>query len=487
MGKWGGPRGTELRYGHAVPDPFYDRAIEFEFKEGTEGDGGFVATGKIVVAIRDHLRDGDVEAAVKLYQSSSHDLGDELMAELKVESSSLVRQMAKMFVEARDFKRAAACYKQLGDFARAAKLFEQASRFVEAANLYAEGKEPALAAQMFLRAGQPAEAGRLYEEAGNPGNAAEAYELAQDYVAAGRAYAKAGLESRAVPALQKVDVDSTSYPEARLLLGTILARLAKLDLAAKAFAEAILRTPLPPQYGAEISYRLGHVYVRMGDAPRARVAYERALSIAPGYRDVAQRLAALGSMPAAPAPAEARPMKSAPPLPSRPAIFTVTPPQDSGANDASVTGGNVVTLLEGFEYLKALPLARDLSLDDLRLLYAQCEHVELESGAELIHEGKPGEAMYILREGSLQVLVGGKGVAELAPGACVGEMSMVDDGPTSATVVAKTPAKAFKLSKDKFHHLLKTNAGIALSVYRVLVETMVARLRGANEQLRQKA
>jgi tetratricopeptide (TPR) repeat protein len=468
-----------------MPDPFYDRAIEFEFQEGKEGDGGFVASGKLVVAVRDHLRDGEVEAAVKLYQSSSHDLGDELMSELRMESTSLVRSMARMFVEARDFKRAASCYEQLGDGAKAAKLYEQAARFADAARMYSAAKEPGLAAQMYLRAGQPGAAARLYEEAGNHGNAAEAYELAQDYVSAGRAYAKAGLEARAVPSLQKVDVDSTAYAEARLLLGTILARSGKLDLAARAFAEAILRSPLPAQYGAEISYRLGHVYARMGDNARARVAYERVQAISPNYRDVAERLTALGASPAPEAVADARPLRSAPAMTPKAPPASVAPPPESGGG--AVEAGNVVTLLEGFEYLKALPLARDLSLDDLRLLYAQCELCEFSDGAELIHEGKPGEGLFILREGRLSVLVGGKSVAELEPGAYVGEMSMVDDGPTSATVVAKTAVKAFKLSKEKFQHLLKTNAGVALSVYRVFVETVVGRLRSANEQLRRKA
>ena len=140
--------------------------------------------------------------------------------------------------------------------------------------------------------------------------------------------------------------------------------------------------------------------------------------------------------------------------------------------------------MDGFEHLKALPLARDFSLDDLRLLYSHCEPVEYVSGSVLIEEGTPGTALYIVKSGTLNVKVGGNVVATLGPGACVGEMSLVDSGPTSATVVTAGPVSAFRLPVERFERLLATRKELALSFYRVLVETLVARVRAANEKLR---
>lgn len=472
-----------------MSEPFYDRGIEFEFREGAEEQGDFVPSGKLVTTIREHLLAGELEAATKVYQSCSHDLGAELIAGLRMESSSLVRTLGRMFTEARDFKRAAKCYEHLGDATRAARLYEQANQFPEAAACHVAAKEPGLAAQMFLRAGMPAEAAKLLEAAGDLVHAAEAHEMNGDFLAAGRAYAKVGQEARAIALLQRVEVASPTYPEARLLLGTVLARVGSLEHAARAFAEAVLRTPMSPQYAAEIWFRLGHVYVKMGDQARARFAYEKVHSIAPGYRDAEQRIAALGAVPAAAPGAAPRPMKAAPRVAAAPPRVpgSIAPPAEAAAAaEVGVAGpGQVVSLLEGFEHLKALPMARDLSLDDLRLLYAQCEHSNHPTGSALIEQGRPGEALYIVRKGKLQVRVGGKPVAELGEGACVGEMSMVDEGATSATVVAMTDVSAFRLSKDRFQRLLKTHAPIALSVYRVFVETLVARLRTANEKMQQ--
>ena len=474
-----------------MTEPFYDRGIEFEFKEGADGasdSGDFVPSGKLLAMIRNHLIASEVKAAMELYQSCAQDIGDELVSGLLSESTSVVKSLARMFMDARDFRRAGACFEKLDDPQRAAKLYEQAGAFDLAAKLFEGAQDFKLAGQMMLRAGKHAEAGRLFDQAGHGTQAGEAYELGNDFLSAGRAYAKAGAEQRAVGLLQKVDLANPGYPEARLMLGTVLSRLGQFDLAARAFAEAIVRYPLPPQYGAEIAYRLGRIYLKLGDAARARVALEHANKVSPGYRDVAQQLQLVGSAAAVAKPTPV-PLRSAPAAPvksTQPWDMQPKPIEPAIDLEGSASQGPVVGRLDGFEHLKALPLARDLSLDHLRLLYAQCEHATFAPRDLLIKEGVPGEALFIVREGTLQVVVGGKVVAELGPGSCVGEMALIDDAPTSANVYAKTPVVAFRLGKDRFQRLLVSHATIALPVYRVFVETVVARLRTANQQLRGK-
>jgi len=247
------------------------------------------------------------------------------------------------------------------------------------------------------------------------------------------------------------------------MLGSILASMGRFDLAARVFVQSVTGRALPPAHAAEICYRLGHVFSKLGEPQKAVAAFEKALSISPGYRDAPAQVAALKTAPAGAAPAPAAP-----------------PPEEK---PAPALGNPVVKLLEDFNTLKDMPLARDLSLDDLRSLYAQCEPMDVAPGTTLITEGQPGEALIIIRKGNVDIRVGGKVVAQLKDGACLGEMALVDDGPTSATVVATTPVTAFRLSKQNFRRLTTANVGLALGMYRVFVETVVGRLRATNQRV----
>jgi CRP/FNR family cyclic AMP-dependent transcriptional regulator len=70
-------------------------------------------------------------------------------------------------------------------------------------------------------------------------------------------------------------------------------------------------------------------------------------------------------------------------------------------------------------------------------LFANERSVETcRAGETLFAEGEPGTSMFILRRGELRVVVGGVPVETIEPGGMVGEMTLLDDAPRSATVVA---------------------------------------------------
>lgn len=65
----------------------------------------------------------------------------------------------------------------------------------------------------------------------------------------------------------------------------------------------------------------------------------------------------------------------------------------------------------------------------------------VKEGATLVEEGAPGEAMFLLLDGVLVAEVGGEAVAELGPGAVVGERAILEGGHRTATLRARTPCK----------------------------------------------
>jgi Cyclic nucleotide-binding domain len=78
-------------------------------------------------------------------------------------------------------------------------------------------------------------------------------------------------------------------------------------------------------------------------------------------------------------------------------------------------------------------LSRDLMKTGLEM-----DRRELEPGEALVEQGDPGEELYLLLDGVLGVVVDGDEVAEIGPGAVVGERSSLEGGVRTATLNART-------------------------------------------------
>ena len=73
-------------------------------------------------------------------------------------------------------------------------------------------------------------------------------------------------------------------------------------------------------------------------------------------------------------------------------------------------------------------------------------------------------------------------LAKLGPGSPLGEMSLFDDAPTSAKVVAETTVKSFVMTRERFHRLLSGSDKLALKIYRVFMNTLAERLRSTSRE-----
>ena len=78
-------------------------------------------------------------------------------------------------------------------------------------------------------------------------------------------------------------------------------------------------------------------------------------------------------------------------------------------------------------------------------------------------------------------------LGRLGPGELFGEMSLVDDELTSATVTALEPVELLVIPKPAFDALVQNDQGLALKIYQAFCRTLCARLRRANPQLSQEA
>jgi CRP-like cAMP-binding protein len=72
----------------------------------------------------------------------------------------------------------------------------------------------------------------------------------------------------------------------------------------------------------------------------------------------------------------------------------------------------------------------------------------LQAGRTLVQQGEPGEEL-LLFDGVLRVELDGKPVAEVSPGAILGEMALLHQGRRMATLRAVTPCRVAVVPKDR--------------------------------------
>jgi CRP-like cAMP-binding protein len=148
----------------------------------------------------------------------------------------------------------------------------------------------------------------------------------------------------------------------------------------------------------------------------------------------------------------------------------------------------VTAVRKDVDVLRNLPLFSEMSLDELRAIHQIAERCTFSPGEVLIEQDWPASNVLVILSGTVivsQASAAGEAVlAELGTGASVGEMALVDEGPTSARVRAKTSVSAFRWPMDRLRSHLNTHERTALSLLKVISRTLSVRLRETNRRVR---
>lgn len=106
------------------------------------------------------------------------------------------------------------------------------------------------------------------------------------------------------------------------------------------------------------------------------------------------------------------------------------------------------------DHLASVPLFSGCTTKELRDIAKATVELTLDEGKEFVTQGDVGREAFIIVDGSADVSRGGKKIATLGPGDCVGELALLDHGPRTATVVATTPLTVLVLGPREFSGLL---------------------------------
>jgi CRP-like cAMP-binding protein len=122
--------------------------------------------------------------------------------------------------------------------------------------------------------------------------------------------------------------------------------------------------------------------------------------------------------------------------------------------------------------LGRVALFAECSRQELEFLVTRTDEVAVEAGRTLITQGSLGDTFYVLLDGEATVEVDGHQRPPLRAGSFFGEISMLDRGPATATVVTTTPARLMVMSHAQFRDAIKANDNLLSLVMRAMAERL---------------
>ncbi|MCB1491116.1 MAG: cyclic nucleotide-binding domain-containing protein [Rhodobiaceae bacterium] len=133
---------------------------------------------------------------------------------------------------------------------------------------------------------------------------------------------------------------------------------------------------------------------------------------------------------------------------------------------------------------KALYILADLDETDLTWFATAGAYRTVERGTTIIREGAAVTDLFIVLDGTLAVTVeGGHRVATLASGDIVGEMSLIEKRPPSASVTVLDSARVLAVPQAAIRERMKADDAFAARFYRALAVFLSDRLRATVSRL----
>jgi CRP/FNR family cyclic AMP-dependent transcriptional regulator len=124
------------------------------------------------------------------------------------------------------------------------------------------------------------------------------------------------------------------------------------------------------------------------------------------------------------------------------------------------------------EALRNAPLFSDLPKRHLRSIADVTWIPSYREGATILKEGSSGSSFFVILEGRAKVVRNGRTIARLAPGDFFGEISLLDPGPRTASVIAESPTICLDLAGADLRDILGREPSLAMKVMRELARRL---------------
>ena len=109
----------------------------------------------------------------------------------------------------------------------------------------------------------------------------------------------------------------------------------------------------------------------------------------------------------------------------------------------------------------------------------EAQLLRVEAGQIIFREGDPGDAVYVVLDGRVELHVNGQLVETVEPGGVLGEMALIEQAPRVATATARTACDLQPISEARFMSMIQQTPHFALQIMKVIA----SRLRAMNARL----
>lgn len=154
-------------------------------------------------------------------------------------------------------------------------------------------------------------------------------------------------------------------------------------------------------------------------------------------------------------------------------------------------GGQEVTpLVAGIKpgMLRRVKILSEMTDQQLGRFVQFMEVQQVPQFRDIVRQGEPGDSMFLVLEGEVRarLMIGGKETTlmTLNAGEFFGEMSLFDQGPRSADVIANKDCVLLKVSSDKFNKLVQEMPDLATPFLVAICRTQSGRTRAGNKKLK---
>ena len=122
------------------------------------------------------------------------------------------------------------------------------------------------------------------------------------------------------------------------------------------------------------------------------------------------------------------------------------------------------------DLVAAVPMFCRLGKRELTEVAGLLDEVDVPAGQVLMRQGEPGREMFLVISGTFRVDRNGHQIAERGPGSVLGEISLIAEGPRTATITATSAARLFVAGHREFHSLMDDHPAIKMQLLEGLAD-----------------
>jgi CRP-like cAMP-binding protein len=150
-------------------------------------------------------------------------------------------------------------------------------------------------------------------------------------------------------------------------------------------------------------------------------------------------------------------------------------------NERTELSVNPLYMMEGMDALKASSLFGQLNGTELKLLFQAAERRPFEDGEELLAEGAPLDAFWLIVHGRVEITKDGSS-SEQGPNTCFGERALAGTVPAPMSCRAVSQGEALRFSRASFVKLSREQPPLGVKLlWKLLENAYVSQEAGAED------